>query len=66
MLNIPAKIGEFDPAGAVAVLTVLVDDYAEIWINGQMAAAQRLSEPGDDPGAQHAQSRGAHHVGQDR
>jgi len=29
-LTIPAKIG------AKAVLTVLVDDYAEVWVNGQM------------------------------
>jgi gluconolactonase len=30
------KIGAFDTAGAKAVLTVLVDDYAEVWVNGQM------------------------------
>ena len=35
-LTIPAKIGDFDTAGAKAVLTVLVDDYAEVWVNGQM------------------------------
>ena len=35
-LTIPAKIGDFDTTGAKAVLTVLVDDYAEVWINGQM------------------------------
>lgn len=35
-LTIPAKIGAFDTAGAKAVLTVLVDDYAEVWVNGQM------------------------------
>jgi gluconolactonase len=35
-LTIPAKIGGFDTAGAKAVLTVLVDDYAEVWVNGQM------------------------------
>lgn len=35
-LAIPAKIGDFDTAGAKAVLTVLVDDYAEVWVNGQM------------------------------
>jgi gluconolactonase len=45
MLNIPAKIGEFDPAGAVAVLTVLVDDYAEIWINGQMPRRSGYPSP---------------------
>ena len=35
-LTVPAKVGDFDTAGAKAVLTVLVDDYAEVWINGQM------------------------------
>ena len=35
-LTIPAKVGDFDTAGATAVLTVLVDDYAEVWVNGQM------------------------------
>jgi gluconolactonase len=35
-LTIPAKIGDFDTTGAKAVLRVLVDDYAEIWVNGQM------------------------------
>src|SRR5215468_10275226 len=32
-LTIPAKIDDFDPSGAVAVLRVTVDDYAEIWVN---------------------------------
>ena len=35
-LTIPAKIGSFETSGAAAVLTAYVDDYAEIWINGQM------------------------------
>jgi gluconolactonase len=35
-LTVPAKIGGFDTAGAKAVLTAYVDDYAEVWINGQM------------------------------
>jgi gluconolactonase len=42
-LTIPAKIGDFDTAGAVAVLHVLVDDYAEIWVNGQIP--RRLGRP---------------------
>jgi gluconolactonase len=42
-LTIPAKIGEFDTTGAVAVLHVLVDDYAEIWVNGQIP--RRLGRP---------------------
>jgi gluconolactonase len=35
-LTIPAKVGNFDTAGAKAVLTVLVDDYAEVWVNGDI------------------------------
>jgi gluconolactonase len=35
-LTVPAKVGDFDTTGAKAVLTVLVDDYAEVWVNGQM------------------------------
>ncbi|HXP79784.1 MAG TPA: hypothetical protein VN976_07755 [Verrucomicrobiae bacterium] len=35
-LTIPAKIGDFDTSGATAVLTAYVDDYAEVWVNGQM------------------------------
>jgi gluconolactonase len=42
-LTIPAKIGEFETAGAKAVLTAYVDDYAEVWINGQMP--RRASYP---------------------
>ncbi len=35
-LTIPARIGGFDPAGAKAVLTLNVDDYAEVWVNGRL------------------------------
>jgi gluconolactonase len=35
-LTIPAKVGDFDTAGTTVVLTAYVDDYAEVWINGQM------------------------------
>jgi len=35
-LTVPAKIGTFDTAGAIAVLTFTIDDYAEAWVNGQM------------------------------
>jgi len=29
-------VGKFDPTGSTLVFEVVVDDYAEIWINGQM------------------------------
>jgi gluconolactonase len=35
-LTIPAKIGDFDTSGATAVFTAYVDDYAEVWVNGQI------------------------------
>jgi gluconolactonase len=42
-LTIPAKLGDFDPAGATAVITILVDDYAEVWVNGEIP--RRLGRP---------------------
>ena len=42
-LTVPAKIGEFDTAGAMAVLTFTIDDYAEAWVNGQMP--RRVGRP---------------------
>jgi gluconolactonase len=44
-LTIPAKIGNFETAGAKAVLTAYVDDYAEIWINGQIPRRAGIISP---------------------
>ena len=35
-LTIPGRVGDFDTSGTKAVLTAYVDDYAEVWVNGQM------------------------------
>lgn len=35
-LTIPPRIGAFDPAGAIAVFHIVVDDYAEVVVNGQI------------------------------
>jgi gluconolactonase len=35
-LTMPGRVGDFDTFGAKAVFTAYVDDYAEIWVNGQM------------------------------
>ena len=35
-LTIPARVGGFDPTGATVVLEIVVDDYAEIWVNGRL------------------------------
>ena len=44
-LAIPARIGTFDTAGAMAVLTAYVDDYAEVWINGLMPRRPGIPSP---------------------
>jgi gluconolactonase len=44
-LTIPAKIGEFDTSGAVAVLSVTVDDYAEVWVNGAIPGRSGYPNP---------------------
>src|SRR5205823_8859859 len=44
-LTIPAKVGDFETAGAQAVLSVLVDDYAEVWIDGQMPRRSGYPSP---------------------
>lgn len=35
-LTMPARVGSFDTAGAKAFLSVTVDDYGEVWVNGQL------------------------------
>jgi len=35
-LTIPGRVGDFDTSGTKAVFTAYVDDYAEVWVNGQM------------------------------
>lgn len=44
-ITIPAKIGDFDTTGAKVVLRVLVDDYAEVWVNGQMPRQSGYPSP---------------------
>jgi gluconolactonase len=44
-MAIPAKVGNFDTTGAKAVLTILVDDYAEVWVNGQIARQSGYPSP---------------------
>ncbi len=33
---IPEKIGGFDPTGATVVFEIVIDDYAEVWVNGKL------------------------------
>jgi gluconolactonase len=44
-LTVPAKIGDFDTANAKAVLTAYVDDYAEVWVNGEMPRRAGITSP---------------------
>jgi gluconolactonase len=45
-LTIPAEAAGFDTTGAMAVLRVNVDDYAEVWVNGEMPRAAGRTSPG--------------------
>jgi hypothetical protein len=44
-LTIPAKVGDLDTAGARVVLAFTIDDYAEVWVNGQMPRAAGRPSP---------------------
>ena len=44
-LTIPTRIGAFDPAGAKVVLALCIDDYAEIWVNGELPRAAGRPSP---------------------
>ncbi len=35
-LTIPDRIGAFDPTGSTAVFEIVVDDYAEVWVDGRL------------------------------
>jgi gluconolactonase len=35
-VRIPERIGTFDPTGSTAVFEVVVDDYAEVWVDGRL------------------------------
>jgi gluconolactonase len=35
-LTIPGKITNFDPTGATVAFEIVVDDYAEVWVNGKL------------------------------
>jgi gluconolactonase len=38
-VTIPDRVGDFDPTGATVLFEVVVDDYAEIWVNGALPLA---------------------------
>jgi gluconolactonase len=38
-ITIPDRVGDFDPTGSTVLFEVVVDDYAEVWVNGEMPLA---------------------------
>ena len=38
-VTIPEKVGELDPTGASVVFEVAIDDYAEVWVTGELPHA---------------------------
>lgn len=46
LLTVPERIGEFDLSKpALAVFNVLVDDYGEVWVNGEMPRRSGYPSP---------------------
>ena len=35
-VTIPARVGTLDPTGTTVVFEIVVDDYAEVWVDGQL------------------------------
>src|SRR6516165_8168377 len=35
-LTLPARVGNFDVKGSTVVFEIVVDDYAEVWVNGKL------------------------------
>jgi gluconolactonase len=38
-VTLPERVGELETTGATAVFEVVVDDYAEVWVNGELPHA---------------------------
>ena len=38
-VTIPERVGDLDPTGASIVFEVVIDDYAEVWVNGELPHA---------------------------
>lgn len=43
-ITIPDKIGSFDPTGSTVVFEIVIDDYAEVWVDGKLPLV--LGQPG--------------------
>jgi gluconolactonase len=42
-ITVPERIGAYDPAGSTVVFSTSLDDYAEIWVDGELPRAQGQS-----------------------
>ncbi|MGH6631418.1 MAG: hypothetical protein ACREB3_16950, partial [Burkholderiales bacterium] len=40
-ITIPERIGDFNPAGSDVVFETALDDYAEVWVDGEIARSLR-------------------------
>ena len=38
-VTVPERVGDLDPAGCTVVFETVIDDYAEIWVNGEQPLA---------------------------
>ena len=38
-LTVPERIGDFDPTGSTVVFETSLDDYAEVWVDGELSRA---------------------------
>jgi gluconolactonase len=38
-ITLPERVGGFDPTGSTVVFEIVVDDYAEVWVNGELPLA---------------------------
>ena len=38
-VTVPERIGDLDPTGATIVFETVIDDYAEVWVNGKLPLA---------------------------
>ena len=42
-VTIPERVGDLDPRGATVVFEVVIDDYAEVWVDGELPLALGLT-----------------------
>jgi gluconolactonase len=42
-VTIPDRVGDFDPTGSTVVFEVVVDDYAEVWVDGKLPLVLGMS-----------------------